>query len=544
MACLVRKLLPLSVDTSNDLFWRTVFLDDLSFYQLAGLNIGFVVILVLCSATMSSLSTVRAQLYSRRLRYDIVSSFLHIYEKGESHPTTTAMDVKAVPNILIRQVAILERFKANHEIWILSEKLIVALCFVLVFVFTWQGGLIALALLILSEACGHAFDVFRKHVNHSIDKHLARVNAHTLDLLKNSDTVIVSQMAAKEVEQLKMLENQVEPHLWQSARLKFSGDLLRIGITVLIPAVIAITASPGIDGYGVVAALLLLDEAHKSLVHLVFVRERAAEARDARENINEWIESNNSFHDDLLPEEKDCGEAGKTSGKNQLDETEFFIIPFAGQKTPILRNVSMLLEKEKIHALVGESGCGKSSTLKLMAGLVTHQSGTLRLNTSKVHYMPQASSSTMFARSLRENLTYGLSQDLDRSSEESTIWEALRSVDLASFVQGLPEGLDSIVDESSLSGGEKQRFQLARLLCNQDAELVLIDEGLSELDGRRRKKIIQVLQDALRGKTGVVVTHHDNILTICDKIHAFPAPRAGVEMDLSIFGPDRGKPLF
>jgi len=213
----------------------------------------------------------------------------------------------------------------------------------------------------------------------------------------------------------------------------------------------------------------------------------------------------------------------EADGDIRFDSVSF---RYAGQKTPILRNVSMLLEKEKIHALVGESGCGKSSTLKLMAGLVTHQSGTLRLNTSKVHYMPQASSSTMFARSLRENLTYGLSQDLDRSSEESTIWEALRSVDLASFVQGLPEGLDSIVDESSLSGGEKQRFQLARLLCNQDAELVLIDEGLSELDGRRRKKIIQVLQDALRGKTGVVVTHHDNILTICDKIHDLSSPQS------------------
>ena len=166
--------------------------------------------------------------------------------------------------------------------------------------------------------------------------------------------------------------------------------------------------------------------------------------------------------------------------------------------------------------------------MKLVAGLISPNEGYItHWQNMQIAYVSQEQN--LFARTIRENISYGAAS----TPTDDEIWEALAMAQIDGFVRGLPKNLDQELTEgeSMVSGGQLQRLHLAHLFCVwKSADVVLLDECLSALDEITREIMIDRLQTFLQGKTAIVITHHSEMLRMCDKVHDMTPsqPRAGL----------------
>lgn len=192
-----------------------------------------------------------------------------------------------------------------------------------------------------------------------------------------------------------------------------------------------------------------------------------------------------------------------------------------------LDNVSMtILRGEKI-AVIGESGSGKTTFLKILRGLYTPRAVSVSLDGHRlskgfqsmqddIALIPQ--DPEIFATTIRENITMGI----DHSDED-----IMRYADIARFtavIKRLPNGLDSSVVEKgvSLSGGEKQRLALARgLMASEEKSIILLDESTSSVDTHNETAIYETIFSTYEDKTIIASIHRLHLLRMFDTIHLF-----------------------
>ena len=203
------------------------------------------------------------------------------------------------------------------------------------------------------------------------------------------------------------------------------------------------------------------------------------------------------------------------------------ILRYPERDLPVLNGYSDSFQRGQVHALVGESGSGKTTALKVIAGLLQPEEGEIQSwSGMKIAYVSQ--DQKLFARSIRENVTYGTTMAVT----DAEIWTALERANLKDWVMSLPEKLDSVLvgGEDGISGGQLQRMNLAHLFCVcQDADLIILDEVLSALDPASREKLLDELKAFLDGKTAIIITHHSEMLKICHQVHEMKAATRPLE---------------
>jgi ABC-type multidrug transport system fused ATPase/permease subunit len=198
--------------------------------------------------------------------------------------------------------------------------------------------------------------------------------------------------------------------------------------------------------------------------------------------------------------------------------------PAAAPDGSVLNGFSMDIPVRGITGLMGKSGSGKSTALKLLmrfwdaGGGVVEMSGADIRDVDTAHlrktqsYMTQETA--LFSGSLRENL---LIANPDASHEE--IDDACLKASVTGFISGLPDGLDTSAGElgSRLSEGEKQRIGLARAFLH-DSPLILLDEPTSRLDSLNEAVILKSLYECSDERSVVIVSHRNSVMRAADKV--------------------------
>jgi ATP-binding cassette subfamily B protein len=190
----------------------------------------------------------------------------------------------------------------------------------------------------------------------------------------------------------------------------------------------------------------------------------------------------------------------------------------------VLRDVSFSVRPGELVALVGPSGAGKTTITNLVARLYDPSAGAVRINGTDLRDATLESvhrtvgvvtqEAHLFHDTIRANLAYAR----PAATEEQMV-EALRAAQVWGLVSGLPEGLDTVVGDRGhrLSGGEKQRLALARLLLKGPGLLVL-DEATAHLDSESEAAVQRALDSALTGRTALVIAHRLSTVRGADQI--------------------------
>ncbi|KAM9308064.1 ATP-dependent translocase ABCB1-like [Gastrophryne carolinensis] len=192
----------------------------------------------------------------------------------------------------------------------------------------------------------------------------------------------------------------------------------------------------------------------------------------------------------------------------------------------VLRGLDISVGKGETLALVGSSGCGKSTTVQLLERFYDPQSGEVSIDGSDVRsvniqwlraQMGIVSQEPMlFDCSIAENIAYG---DNSRTVTQEEIEQAAKEANIQSFIQSLPDKYNTSVGDkgTQMSGGQKQRIAIARALVRQP-KILLLDEATSALDTESEKVVQEALDKAREGRTCIVIAHRLSTIQNADKI--------------------------
>ncbi|MCK5341826.1 MAG: ABC transporter ATP-binding protein [Candidatus Heimdallarchaeota archaeon] len=206
---------------------------------------------------------------------------------------------------------------------------------------------------------------------------------------------------------------------------------------------------------------------------------------------------------------------------------EFRNVTFAYEdnKAPILKNLSFTVEPYQRVALVGPTGCGKTTLVKLLLLLYEPQEGTILLDGIDIRNYPLQvlrrhigyieQDIYLFSRTINENIAFG-----KQNATQEEIIEVAKLAQVNEFVQEFPEKYNTIVGErgTRLSGGEKQRIAIARALY-KTPEVLILDEATSSLDSASEKYVQNAVQSLRKkGKTVIIIAHRLSTVMRSDKI--------------------------
>ncbi|WP_094586932.1 ABC transporter ATP-binding protein [Synechococcus sp. BO 8801] len=256
--------------------------------------------------------------------------------------------------------------------------------------------------------------------------------------------------------------------------------------------------SQGFSSY-VAALLMLIDPISHLTTNFNEFQQGQASLRRLRAIENEPVEP---------PDHPGARPLGTVSGELVLDGVSFGY----QSGTPVLRQLDLHIRPGQVVALVGPSGAGKSTLFSLLLRFNTAQSGRVLLDGQNladlrardlrraVALVPQQSS--VFSGTVAEAIAFG------RPATADQIRQAARLANAADFIESLPGGYDSRIEErgSNFSGGQLQRLAIARAVLGNPA-VMLLDEATSALDAEAEEAVQQGLQQAMAGRTVLVIAH-------------------------------------
>lgn len=208
-----------------------------------------------------------------------------------------------------------------------------------------------------------------------------------------------------------------------------------------------------------------------------------------------------------------------------IEVIELTDVAFAyGNGIPVLRDIDLRLERDKVTALVGHTGSGKSTLASLLCRYYDPLSGGVRVDGVDYRELPLATwqarlgvllqTPHVFTGSIRDNVRYGR---LDASDAE--VDAALAAVGAMNFVSGLPGGVDFQVGEagSRLSSGQKQLISLARVML-ADPDVVILDEATSSIDSETEFRIGRAMRKLFAGRIALVIAHRLSTIREAEQI--------------------------
>lgn len=226
----------------------------------------------------------------------------------------------------------------------------------------------------------------------------------------------------------------------------------------------------------------------------------------------------------VIVNEYDAGE-NRGGFKNKL-LIEGVTWRYPNTEADVLQNVSIDIEKGQAVAFVGKSGAGKTTLADIVLGLLPPQKGKVTIDGKDIVEIPKEKSKmvgfvpqnvNLLDDTVRRNVAFGIS---DKEIDDTLVWNALEQAQLKETIEKCADGLDTVIGERGIrfSGGQRQRFAIARALYN-NPDILILDEATSALDTETETAVMEAI-DALQGnKTLIIIAHRLTTIKNCDKIY-------------------------
>ncbi|MBR5359495.1 MAG: ATP-binding cassette domain-containing protein, partial [Lachnospiraceae bacterium] len=200
-------------------------------------------------------------------------------------------------------------------------------------------------------------------------------------------------------------------------------------------------------------------------------------------------------------------------------------------KDNVINGLSITINKGEAVGIIGESGSGKSTLADILLRLYRPQDGAVMVDDINLDSIPRAWSKMigyvpqmvfLVDDTIRENVIFGADDP-----DDDKVWAALEKASLASFVRGLPEGLDTVVGERGIkfSGGQRQRVAIARALY-ADPQIMILDEATSALDNETEEAVMEAIDSLAGTMTLIIIAHRLTTLKSCNRIFEITGGKA------------------
>jgi ATP-binding cassette, subfamily B, bacterial PglK len=233
-----------------------------------------------------------------------------------------------------------------------------------------------------------------------------------------------------------------------------------------------------------------------------------------------------------LPQQQISTSRARPTDKFESLEISNLTYSYPNTEALVTDLASLRISAGESVGIIGASGSGKSTLVDLLIGILAPKTGTITVNgrdistdrrywQDRIGYVPQHV--YLMDTTIRRNVAFGLSET---EISNADVKKALRLANLWEFVQGLPEGLDTVVGERGvrLSGGQRQRLGIARALYG-NPEVIVLDEATSALDADTEREIVESFREIAHDHTLIVVAHRTSTLAYCNRLIRLEAGR-------------------
>ena len=229
----------------------------------------------------------------------------------------------------------------------------------------------------------------------------------------------------------------------------------------------------------------------------------------------------------VLNEQSKVMDAPDAVSKQSLEESiilEGVHFGYSPEKE-VLKDINLSIHKGEKIAIVGSSGSGKTTLANLLNRMYDVSSGSIKIDGLDIRQIKLSElrslfgivtqDSILFTRSIRENIAYGGSDELD----DEQIQKAAKVALADEFIQELPDGYDSLLQTkgSNLSGGQRQRLCIARAIVG-NPPILIFDEATSALDNISEKRVQDAIDAAMKDRTVIIIAHRLSTVVSCDRI--------------------------
>lgn len=424
-------------------------------------------------------------------------------------------------SLITSDIELLEVFYAHTiapiAIAILTNSMITALLW---FIHPIYGVLAAFFFILVGFVVPYASSKLVSEAGVNYRREFGSSNQYILDSLRGLKEILLFNQGQERLTQL----NQKSEELNESIRKIKDHEGIVTGITSTI-ITLAMLVFLGVGAYLysigavtltlVLVALVVIASSFGPVVALSNLSNTLAHTFACAERLFELL-------DEMPQVEEVSGQMPLTMNEMKLDRVSF---AYPNSDHLLLDEASIHIEKGEKLALIGESGIGKSTFIKLLMRYFDTKKGHVFIDGTNIKSIPTASlrlkqtlvsqETYLFNDTIENNIKIGCK---DASLEE--VIEAAKKASIHEFIESLPKGYQTKVGElgGMVSSGEKQRLGLARAFLH-NGDVLILDEPTSNLDALNEGSILKSIQDYGQDKTVILISHRKSTTAICEKVY-------------------------
>ena len=386
----------------------------------------------------------------------------------------------------------------------------------------WKLSLIAIIMIPLASTAAKALGKrIRKVSTQQMDR-TGVLTSYLVELFKNHKLTKIFQKenyeknrAANFIDSLKEASKKIEIVFVRASPIMEFLTGIMIACMIFVSAKLIAKNELDVSSFfSFLAAMMLAYQPVRSLSTLnIAIQQGIAGAKRVLPVIDDEPE---------IDEKKDAKELIYDKGEIQFKNVSF---GYEKDELPTLNSVNLKMMGEKMTALVGHSGAGKSTILNLIPRFYNIHDGDIKIDNQSIYNSSIYSvrkgislvsqDTTLFDDTIKNNISYA---NLDATQKEIEV--AAKYSFASEFIEKLPKKYDTIIGENGvrLSGGEKQRLSIARAILKK-SPIILLDEATSSLDAETENKIQKAISYLTKGRTTIVIAHRLSTILNADKIY-------------------------